>query len=341
MAGQSERMFLEDLCPALAERLGSKLAEEFTPKGGSEVGARGNIARLQDFEVGYSYRLEQGEGDDTVLRLQVMYPFLSEVLKNGSEVLLDRVWVGLPLKLRVEAEAGKEQVLDIAISRGAIGQDVEVRELCVRLLASVRVFLLIGPLVEKLRWLREASHGHPATASAAGPPPPMLEIRIRDMETLWIVSKPDRVSVIAAVNLDDEADVALGRAFCQEFAETNRTPSHFTPPCSFAESKDLPADLKSCPPANLPNVGFLTLTLSDQSVRGISEDRLHSLAIPVMTFRNFFLYQLKNAKSYLHSRMRKRLDGWQRELHGARRAPRKSQEKRRLVSGKEFVPPAP
>eukprot|EP00435_Cladocopium_sp_Y103_P026413 s2652_g6.t1 len=49
-----------------------------------------------------------------------------------------------------------------------------------------------------------------------------------------------------------------------------------------------------------PNVGFLSLTLTDQL--GIPADRLIALARPVMTFRNFFLFHLKHTKSFLHSR---------------------------------------
>lgn len=317
----ADRLFLEDCSPALAAKLSAKLWED----------PEAQLAEqdLQDFELGYFVRSEGSK-----LQLQVRYPFLTEVLRHGSQALLERVWAGLPLKLSLQGE-----FLDIALDTQALGEDVAARQRCARLLASTRIFLLIGPLVERLRWLREATQGIAAAptaakdASKAMTPPPPLEFRVRQTETIWIVVKQDRVLIILSVHLDDEVDVALGRAFCQEFAETNRIPNNFSPPCSFHESKDLPNDLRNTPPANPPNVGFLTLTLSDQSVRGASEERLHTLARPVMTFRNFFLFHLKHAKSYLHSRLRRRLNGWEHVLNLARRAPRLPQKRRPAPAG--------
>merc|ERR1712043_55961 len=103
-------------------------------------------------------------------------------------------------------------------------------------------------------------------------------------------------------------------------------------------ARNVPTDLRATPPTTPPNVGFVTLTLSDQFVRNAPDERLYALAKPVMTFRNFFLFHLKHAKSYLHSRLRKRIDGWQQILVRARRAPRKGQELKRLATGKVFVP---
>ncbi|CAE8589976.1 unnamed protein product, partial [Polarella glacialis] len=124
-----------------------------------------------------------------------------------------------------------------------------------------------------------------------------------------------------------------------EFAETKMKATEFSLPCSFSESRNPPEEIRGLAlNAAAPNVGFLTLTLSDQHVVGASQERLLALAGPVMTFRNFFNFHLKNTKSFLHSRLRKRLDSWQQQLNRARR--KRAQEKRRLISGKEFVPPS-
>merc|ERR1712098_425718 len=167
--------------------------------------------------------------------------------------------------------------------------------------------------------------------------PPMLQLQVRQMETVWIVTKSDRVVVIMSVSVEDEVDVALGRAFCQEFAETNRSSnaSTFQPPCSFCEPRQPPSDLQGVNFDNgLPNVGFISLTISDQSVKNATEQRITALATPIMTFRNFFLFHLKHAKAYLHSRLRKRLDQWQLHVAGTRRQKQGGKEMRRLASGK-------
>ncbi|CAK0800559.1 unnamed protein product, partial [Prorocentrum cordatum] len=94
-----------------------------------------------------------------------------------------------------------------------------------------RTWLLIGPLVGRLQFLRDAAQrarqaaataapgdAAGAAARALGQPPPVVSLRVRRLETCWteIVSKPDRVQVILSIHLDDEVDVALARAFCQE-----------------------------------------------------------------------------------------------------------------------------
>mmetsp|Transcript_60078 Transcript_60078/g.130300 ORF Transcript_60078/g.130300 Transcript_60078/m.130300 type:complete len:332 (+) Transcript_60078:71-1066(+) len=316
---QSERLFLEDSCPTLVQKLTEKLVEKPNDKIQEQD--------LQDFEVSYSLASE-----GSVLHFQVRYPFLSAVLRHGSQNLLERVWAGLPLKLKVEAQHG---ILNIAVNVQDLGEDIAARQSCAHLLASVRSWLFIGPLVERLRWLRdEAKRSAGSTVPSA--PPALLGLQVRQLEVCWIVLKSDRVVVIIGVHLEDEADTALARAFCQEFAETNRRDSSL--PCLFSEPKDVPSDLRALSLEAVPNVGFLTLTLSDQAVLGMSDERLYALARPVMFFRNFFMFHLKHAKGYLHSRLRRRLDGWQQQLARARRVKSQGQEKRRLASGKEFVP---
>jgi len=303
-----DRLFLDDASASLSRELTRKLVDD--------PSAKIDEQDIQDFEVGYSISSE-----GSLLRLQISYPFLADVLKHGSQNLLEKVWEGLPIQLGVD-----NNVLSLAISADDLG-DAANRQHCVQRLVRSRTWLLIGPLVERLTWLRDV--GSQKT-------PPFLTILLREQETCWIVVKPDRVTVIFSVHLQDEADVALGRIFCREFAEeANRKPREFAPPCSFNGPDDIPSDVRSA--SNVaPNVGFLSLTVTDQVVKGASDERLWSIAEPVMTLRNFFHFHLKNAKSYLHSGLRKRLDGWEDELKRARRASRKTQDKRRLPSGKEF-----
>lgn len=325
-SNQSDRLFLEATCGSLEQKLTQTLIE------GKDIAEQD----FQDFEVSCS--VYSGEG---TLQLNIKYPFLAAVLQNGSQALLERVWGGLPLKLAVQPEQ-----LEVSVETASLGEDAALRERCARQLLLTRVFLIIGPLVDKLIWLRDATAGgnRNTTVVNTGTVPPILCLQLRQLEHCWIICKADRVLVIFTVHLDDDGDVALGRAFCQEFSETNRKPSDSTLPCSFTEFKEPPADLaewvkQTGQQVPTVNVGFLSLTLSDQCVRGASEERLHALAIPVMTFRNFFNFHLKNAKSYLHSRLRKRMEGWQQSMARAKRAPRKGKEEtRRTYGGKVFVP---
>jgi len=322
----SDRLFLEETCASFAQRLQQKLVEDH----GTQIEEQD----FQDFEVSYSIH---SRGPDLVI--QARFRFLQDVLKQGSQALLESVWEGMPLSLAVDTG-----VLNITVKTQGLGNDLAVRERCAQRLVSLRTWLLIGPLVERIRWLRDATGGSAARnatmAAADSRVLPALQLQIRELETCWIICKPDRVVVIFTIHLDDEVDVALGRAFCQEFQETGRPPTNSPLPCTFSESKESPpSDLRGVPLATMPNVGFISFALSDQLVRGASEERLLTLARPIMTFRNFFNFHLKSSKSYLHSRLRKRLDGWAQNLNRTRRVKR-SGEKRRLITGKEFVPPS-
>lgn len=332
----SDRLYLGETCPAL-QLLLQRLVDD--PKAQLEE------MDFQDFEVAFSTSLE---GD--VLVLKVAYPFLMQVWPQGTEELLQHVWQGLPVRF---ALAGRDDEMKIAVEKAALGR-LEASEAarCVERISSTRIWLLIGPLVSRLSWLRDAVrkgdeaakkaplNAQEARTAAIGQPPEACMLQLRNQESCAIVPKPDRIIVILSIHLDDETDVALGRAFCQEFAETNRKGNEFSLPCSFHEPKDknMLSDLRGLAANVTPNVGFLSLTLTDQHVRGASEERLIALATPVMTFRNFFLFHLKHTKSFLHSRLRKRLDNWQQQIGKARRR-RANQEKRRLISGKEFNPP--
>jgi len=319
---QSDRLFLEDTCPALQQNLTKKLIDN------KDIGEQD----IQDFEVSYGV-----SSDETGLQLTIRYPFLDGVLPNGSQALLERAWAGLPLKLGTQPG-----VMEVTAQAAGLGEDAALRQLCAEQLLKARIFLLIGPLVEKLIWLRDATAGgnRNNTVNTSVAVPPVVSLQLRQNEKCWIICKPDRVVVIFTIHVDDDGDVALGRAFCQEFSETNRKPSDKSLPCKFTERKEPPEDLSGQQVPTV-NVGFLSLTLSDQCVRGASEERLHALATPVMTFRNFFNFHLKNAKSYLHSRLRKRMEGWQQTMQRAKRAPRKGETAtKRTVGGKVFVPKA-
>eukprot|EP00811_Abedinium_folium_P001298 NODE_11187_length_1302_cov_6.912340.p1 GENE.NODE_11187_length_1302_cov_6.912340~~NODE_11187_length_1302_cov_6.912340.p1 ORF type:complete len:316 (+),score=106.85 NODE_11187_length_1302_cov_6.912340:79-948(+) len=285
---------------------------------------------LQDFEVTYTVVFTK-----EAVELEIYYPYLEQVWKLGTRELLDRVWEGLPLECALDLPAG---TLRVGVQMTGLSEDVQFRESLVTRLASTRGLILAGPLMTCLCQLRDNLAG-----SGSAVPAPMC-LQVRSLESCWILPKEDRVVVYFGVHIDAEADVVLGRALCVEFAETQRGLGGFSPPCSFYETKEPPVELGNFKaPAvagtvGYPNVGYISFTLTDQAVRGASDDRLVSLARPVMTFRHFFLHHLITARSYLHSYLRRRIDGWHERLQKSKRRSRRSPDKRRTISGKEFTP---
>jgi len=310
-----------EFCPNLQQRLTAKLVDD-----PASVKVPQSI---EDFEVTYSINSSAEK-----LELELTYAFLGGVLRLGSQKLLEQVWDGMPFQCSLELE---QNIMRIEVDTANLTSDVESRQRMVSLLASTRNWLLIGPLMKCLAWLRDS-----APRGVAKPQP--FAFQVRQFEICWIVPKEDRIMVIFGVHLDAEADVVLGRSFCVEFADAHRRLGGFSPPCNFFESKEPPTDIRqvssqecSVPP-NFPNVGYLCITLSDQAVAGASDERLMAIARPVMTFRHFFLFHLISARSYLHSWLRTKLDGWQQKWATTRRETRRAPDKRRTIKGKEFTP---
>jgi len=213
---QSDRLFLDDVSATLHDRLKQKLVDDPSVQLLEQD--------FQDFEVNYSLACQ-----GSVVKVKVLYPFLSEVLQHGLQEFLDHVWQGLPVQgLKAEPQHG---LLQFEVDAASLGGDLETRKRCAQLLASTRIWLLVAPLVGCLRWLRNATDrareagmravpggAAEAAAAAIGKPPAPICLQVRCLESCWIICKPDRVLVILSISLEDEVDVALGRAFCQEFA---------------------------------------------------------------------------------------------------------------------------
>ncbi|CAE7025218.1 unnamed protein product [Symbiodinium microadriaticum] len=220
----SDRLYLEDACPTL-QRLLQSLVEE--------PGTKLDDSDFLDFEVAFSTAME-GE----TLKLKVTYEFLANVLEHGSKELLEQVWADLPLRFAPVSTSELEVVLNTA----ALAENQDLARRCVQQVATTRIWLLVGPLVAPLRWLREAvatgdkaaaaapQNAQQARKDAMGQPPAPIVLHVRQQETCCIVPKEDRILVILSIHLEDDVDVALGRAFCQEFAETNRKGNEFSLP---------------------------------------------------------------------------------------------------------------
>lgn len=306
MNPSTDRMFLEGRCPTLDKLLTEKLVEN--PKCSL-------YWDFQDFECRYKLSSDK---DSDILYLTVSYPYLSQVLPHGSQALLERAWSGMPdgvLNLKAEGEN-----LNITVNLAGLGTNETGKKFLAQRLGAVRPLLLTGPLVQRLHALRDGA--------APGPP---ATLRVRRNETTWILPKQDRVVVIFSVHTEDESTTTIARTFCQEFVEAHRgCPGSL--PCSFTEPKEPPSELAGLPPADTPpSVGYLSMTISDQKVKGAADDRIQSIAFNTMTLQNFFDYHLKSSMRYLHSRMRAGLDKYQQMLNRARP---EQQKERRNIKGK-------
>jgi len=139
---------------------------------------------------------------------------------------------------------------------------------------------------------------------------PEAVIRMSAREPVFILPRPDRVAVIFALHFADATDRAIARIVCLEFVEAQRHVST-APPVNYSD-REPPLELRGRPDLLKPSedsfVGYITFSMMP---RQFDSDAKRANAVNLLTqFHTYLDYHIKAAKSYLHTRMRTRVDGW-------------------------------
>lgn len=160
-----------------------------------------------------------------------------------------------------------------------------------------------------------------------------VQIPFRRNETMYVLPQQDRIIIVYSVCFDDKTDQAVARVFLQEFVDTRRTVNN-APPAAF--SKDPPLELRGAP--GLRNstdlVGYLSLTIFPEHVNTL-EKRKKSASL-VQGLRNYLHYHIKASKTYLHIRMRKRVDLLLQVLNRAKPEKDPSKASKKTITGRTF-----
>mmetsp|Transcript_171592 Transcript_171592/g.417296 ORF Transcript_171592/g.417296 Transcript_171592/m.417296 type:complete len:318 (+) Transcript_171592:243-1196(+) len=162
---------------------------------------------------------------------------------------------------------------------------------------------------------------------------PMAHIPYRRSEAYWVTSKPGAVSVAFSLQMGDPAEAAMARVFAQEFVEAQRHVNN-APAVLFSPE---PAGELASAGIDVPDselfVGFLTFTCQKSHIEGA---RLEKVVGQLSNFRSYTDYHIKAAKTYLHMRMRDRVNKLLQVLNRAVPPPFEVKEKK-LASGKRFT----
>uniref|UniRef100_M4BUZ9 Arp2/3 complex 34 kDa subunit n=1 Tax=Hyaloperonospora arabidopsidis (strain Emoy2) TaxID=559515 RepID=M4BUZ9_HYAAE len=120
----------------------------------------------------------------------------------------------------------------------------------------------------------------------------------------------------------------------QEFVDTRRTVNN-APPVAFG--KDPPLELRGAPGLrNSPDlVGYLSLAIFPTHV-DTTEKRIKAATL-VQSLRNYLHYHIKASKTYLHIRMRKRVDLLLQVLNRARPEKDQSKTQKKTITGRTFA----
>ncbi|GMH53430.1 hypothetical protein TL16_g01453 [Triparma laevis f. inornata] len=176
--------------------------------------------------------------------------------------------------------------------------------------------------------------------SGGSPSPGITTITIRKPTPdgggeMHIVSKSDRVTVVFAVDFADETDKAITRIFLQEFVEAQRSVNN-CPPANFSRGSEPPMEIQSLPNAdgNPDIAGFISFTIFKSHVD--SKPKMIQSAKQLVNFLTYLQYHVKATKTYMHMRMRSKVNSLLQVLTRAQQMSSEVKEKK-TFTGKTFT----
>lgn len=196
------------------------------------------------------------------------------------------------------ASAEFNVALAIPAPDGAVVEDAEsvaanVAELGVAVIGS-----LFRPALQAL-----AAGGRPTDVM-----PTTRQVDYRPSESVWLVPRADRLTVVWSLEFPDVFDGALARVIVSELPEMGRrVPA--SPPTSFYEPVSPPSELSDAEVHLGANgVGFVAMSFLVGNVD--TPQKLERAVGRLVLFRTYLLYHIKAAKAALHARMRSRVSSW-------------------------------
>jgi|MDTB01.2.fsa_nt_gb actin related protein 2/3 complex subunit 2 len=191
--------------------------------------------------------------------------------------------------------------------------------------ANLRMHILTAPIDAAMDSLVNGSGGNGE----------IQQVNYRNDGKMFVIPKADRVVVIISIDFADETDRSISKVFLQEFVETQRTVRNATTP-TVTFGKNPPTELSELGlGASANTVGYVLFSFLKSGMTDTSRARAVSL---LSQFRVYLHYHIKASKTYLHMRMRKRVNMWMQVLNRAK--PEYKDETKagtKTASGKSFI----
>ncbi|KAH9330367.1 hypothetical protein KI387_002475, partial [Taxus chinensis] len=202
---------------------------------------------------------------------------------------------GVIVKIDDPPEDGFQLTLKIDLTK--LPSDEERRTQLVTKIASLRSVVLGAPMREILK--------HLASKVVAPDADRLVALVHRPKESFFLIPQPEKVTVVFPMRFKDNVDVILATSFLQEFMEARRTGGlNNAPPCVWSPSP--PLELRGAPAHALnANAGFVSFVIFPRHVDGKKLDRT---VWSLLTFHAYVNYHIKCSKSFMHTRMRRRVE---------------------------------
>lgn len=255
-------------------------------------------------------------GAENLVQVHISMGAIGKRLKEdlyGAEIM-ETVYPGLS----IDPVAG----YDFAVGFDLDAPPMDPQELLTRV-SQMRRHLLAAPLTKALQGLKDGT----------GAALPMMTIETRANEAMFIKPAADRCTVIYALNFSEETDKAVARVMLQQFAKES-SKVNGSPPCQFSEGKNPPMEIRDVPTAAQygASCGFISFVIFPAHVK--DEPKFEKSVTMLANFRNYLHYHIKASKTYLHMRMRSKVQGWLQVLNRAVHEQEKKEAK--TASGKTF-----
>jgi len=160
----------------------------------------------------------------------------------------------------------------------------------------------------------------------------------RQGEFLYVIPMDDRVVVTYDMAFKDPTDFAIAKVFLQEFNEVGRirelasapNPTYSPKsPLEISEDPSLSKTLKD----NCNRIGYVSFAFHK---RHLEEAAITNSAYHIIQFRSYIHYHIKCSKSYMHTRMRNRVDLLLKVLNRAIPDVPKDKKSSKTASGRSF-----
>jgi actin related protein 2/3 complex subunit 2 len=164
--------------------------------------------------------------------------------------------------------------------------------------------------------MRRALKNLAVDAKGSGNPSDSCEIPYRIDEKYWVVAAKAEVTISFALQFDNQTDRALARIFLLEFSDSKRYVKN--PPAIMYNDINFPQSITKLFPSadkHKYSSGVISFTLFHGHLKDGMEQPLAFLT----GFRQYLHYHFHSIKASLHTRMRKRVETFQRVLTKAKR----------------------
>lgn len=151
--------------------------------------------------------------------------------------------------------------------------------------------------------------------------------------TIYLVPKKEKLTVIFAVDFNEDVDKVVGKVFMQEFILSQRRVNG-APPSKW--SVEAPNELKDNfgVTENPGIVGYISFNVLKKHVN--KSEKIENITHVLQTFRSFLQYHIKMSKSYWHSKMRAKCTDLLKVLNRAKIEDPDANKKKKTSSGKTF-----